>query len=163
MIRFGAFVAILGLFSGGGALAQDQGAPNAAPWTANCVSGGRSAAPLCQVEQRVVLAATGQLLTAVAIRFDGDNAGAELNVQVPFGLYLPSGLRLTLGADSLLDVPLVTCDAAGCYGVAMLDDDMLERLGGAAELTVTFEDMARNAVGVPVALLGFAEAVERAR
>lgn len=152
----------MGIFTAG-ALAQEAAPPGAGPWTADCVSAGRTASPICQMEQRVVLAATGQLLTALAIRFAGEGATPELSVQVPHGLYLPAGVTVSLGEESLLEVPLVTCDGGGCYGIAALDDAMLARLREAQEVTVTFEDVSRMAVGVPVAMLGFAEALERAR
>ena len=163
MIRSMVCLALVSMIAAGGVEAQEQAAAGAVAWTTSCASSGRAVEPACEAEQRVVLSSTGQLLAGLTVRFASSSAEPELTVQLPHGLYLPSGVRLSAGEDQVLDMPLVTCDGNGCYALTGLDGSLLDRLRDAQELTVTFEDMSRAAISVPVAMVGFAEAIERAR
>jgi len=77
------------------------------PWGSRCVALARESALDCLVEQKLIVANTGQLVGAVTIRIPGDTKQPVLMIQTPIGLYLPAGVTVDVdGANRLkcLDV-----------------------------------------------------------
>ena len=145
------------------AAAQAGGAPSPAPWGAFCSGDGRREALDCQIEQRVVVSNSGQLLAAVAVRLPRDGSAPVLVVQTPFGLFLPAGLKLAVDDKELKSLPLRTCDASGCYADTPATDDLVAAMQRGNTLSVTFEDVSQNKIAVPVSLYGFSAALDKAR
>lgn len=170
MLRFvGPLVAALSLLGTvGPSVAQDAAPPAAtpgpAPWDAFCTGQGRREALECEIRQRVVVAGTGQLLTGVTIKVPSDAAAqSAMMVQTPFGLFLPAGLTFAIDGAEVLSLPLQTCDGSGCYAGSPVSADLLAALQRGETLTVTFQDVQQNSIAVPVSLLGFSAALEKAR
>lgn len=145
------------------ATAQAGDAPGPAPWGAFCSSDGRREALDCQIEQRVVVSNSGQLLAAVAVRLPRDGSAPLLVVQTPFGLFLPAGLKLAVDDTELTSLPLRTCDASGCYADTPATDDLVAAMKRGNTLSVTFEDVRQNKIAIPVSLNGFSAALDKAR
>ncbi|HQZ12005.1 MAG TPA: invasion associated locus B family protein [Devosia sp.] len=146
-----------------GGAAEAAAAPAPAPWGAFCTSEGRREAPACQIEQRVVLSNSGQLLTAVAVSLPRDGSAPVLVVQTPFGLFLPAGLKLAVDDKELVSLALRTCDASGCYADTPATEELMVPMKRGNTLSVTFEDAAQNKIVVPVSLNGFSAALEKAQ
>lgn len=137
--------------------------PGPAPWGAFCTGESRHLPLDCQIEQRVVVSNSGQLLTAVVLKMPRSAGAPTLLVQTPFGLHLPSGLRLAVDDADVLTLPLRTCDATGCYAEAAANDDLVAAMRRGNTLTVAFKDVRENEIAVPVSLLGFSAALDKAR
>lgn len=142
---------------------QAPAAPPPAPWGTQCSGEDRTKALDCRLDQRVVLSTTGQLLTAVTVRLSPDGTEPVMMIQTPFGLFLPAGLRLAVDGAEVTTLPLQTCDAGGCYAGSTVSAELLAAMQRGATLTVTFQDVQKNDIAVPVSLLGFSEAYSRIR
>lgn len=160
-----AVVSVAGFLAGAvTALAQDAGAPVAAPaqpkWSTQCVGEGRLGPFVCSMQQSAVVSQTGQLVASVTIRV-GASGGPEIRLQVPVGLYLPAGVTLQVDDTPGQPIALDTCDADGCFVVTAMDEAMLQSLRGGARLTVTVQNFARKTLSVPFELAGFTAAYQK--
>jgi invasion protein IalB len=113
------------------------------------------------MEQTVVLTSSGQLLASVMLRFPANTREPVLMVQVPVGLFLPAGLSLQVDENKPVTLPLQTCDLKGCYAGAPVAADFLNAMKSGKRLLVTFQNMAKENVGVPLSLENFAEAYQK--
>jgi invasion protein IalB len=82
-------------------------------------------------------------------------------IQVPVGLYLPAGLNLQVDEGKPQPVPLQTCDLKGCYAGMQISPELLATLKAGKRLSMTFENLAKNNVTVPLVLDNFAEAFQK--
>jgi invasion protein IalB len=151
------------------ALAQAEGAAPAAPaeqpepqpWGARCAGQDRTQTLECIIEQRVVLSNTGQLLTAVTVRLPPDTGAPVMMVHTPLGLFLPAGVRIAIDGAELATMVIQTCDAQGCYAGDPVTPELLGALQRGGTMTVTFQNLEKQDIAVPVSLLGFTDAYAR--
>lgn len=166
LARLTAAAAIPVLFGISGAFGQDAVEPanpaaaQPAPWGARCTSAGREAKADCQMEQRVVISNTGQLLAAITIRVPIDSEAPVMMIQTPLGLHLPAGVKLDIDSAPVDTLPLQTCDGAGCYAALVVSPALVESLKRGTTLNVTFQDSTQRNIPVPVSLNGFTAAYE---
>ena len=165
---FPILTAVLTLGLAAPALGQAEGAPAAPaeqpapqPWGARCSGQDRTQTLDCLIEQRVVLSNTGQLLTAVTVRLPPDSGAPVMMVHTPLGLFLPAGLRITIDGAELATMALQTCDTQGCYAGDPVTPEVLTAMQRGETMTVTFQDLQRQDIAVPVSLLGFTDAFAR--
>ena len=130
-------------------------------WVARCVSESRQSPLECSVEQTVALNNSGQLFASLLVRVPADTRAPMLMIQVPNGLYIPAGLTLQVDEAKPQAVPLQTCDPKGCYGGMPVSAEFLASLKSGKRLTMTFQNMAKSNVTVPLALDNFAEAYQK--
>jgi invasion protein IalB len=140
--------------------------PNASPpagggWVSKCVSESRQSPVDCSIEQTVVLTNTGQLVASVLVRVPTDTRQPVMMIQVPVGLYLPAGLSLQIDDGKAQPVPLQTCDLKGCYAGMQVGPELIAALKAGKRLTMTFQNMAKTNVAVPLALDNFADAYQK--
>jgi len=79
-------------------------------------------------------------------------------VQVPLGLFLPSGLKLNVDDGASEELQLQTCDASGCYAGGQVSETLLAALKRGTTLSILFENLQRQPVTIPVQLAGFTAA-----
>jgi invasion protein IalB len=135
--------------------------PAGGGWISKCVSESRQTPVECSMEQTVVLTNTGQLLAAVLVRVPTDTHQPVMMVQLPVGLYLPAGLNLQVDDGKLQPIPLQTCDVKGCYAGIQISAELIASLKTGKRLTLTFQNLAKNNVVVPLALDNFADAYQK--
>ena len=89
------------------------------------------------------------------VRTDG---GGALGIGTPLPLFLPDGVRLTLGASEPRTIPWRTCDAEGCEARVPLEPKLLAdlRRERAGSVALTLETGERVRFGI--SLLGFTAA-----
>jgi invasion protein IalB len=135
------------------------------PWGSRCVALTRESALDCLVEQKLIVANTGQLLGAVTIRIPNDTKQPVLMIQTPIGLYLPAGVTVDVdGADRLkFKFQLQTCDANGCYVGSPMPKGLLDRMEKGQKLNVVFQNLQKQPITMSMALAGFAEAYQKVR
>jgi invasion protein IalB len=138
-------------------------ADNARPpeWVSRCASEARGGALECAIEQTVFLSKTGQLVAAVTIRVPADTRQPSLAIQVPVGLYLPAGVSLQIDEGKPLALVLQTCDLKGCYAATPVSPEMLAALKSGKTLIITFQNLNKEGIRVPLQLTNFAEAYQR--
>ncbi|QPF87509.1 invasion associated locus B family protein [Bradyrhizobium genosp. L] len=141
----------------------DAAAPagNNAGWVARCTSASRDAPLECAMEQTAVLSKTGQLVVLVNIRVPGDTRTPVALIQLPLGLNLPSGAKLQVDDGKTVDVPIQTCEARGCYINAPVGADVLAQLKSGKQLKVSFLNLAKETITIPMPLADFAAVYEK--
>jgi invasion protein IalB len=141
--------------------AQAGQPPKNPGWASRCTSESRQSPVECAMEQTVVLTSSGQLLASFVLRFPANTREPLMMVQVPVGLFLPAGLSLQVDENKPVTLALQTCDLKGCYAGAPVPADMLNAMKSGKRLLVTFQNMAKENVGVPLSLENFSEAYQK--
>jgi invasion protein IalB len=184
--RLAALVAILALGSIGASHAQQapksknaphaaqtpatppaEAAPAAAPaspppgWAVRCTSASREAPLECAMEQTAVLTKTGQLIVLVNIRVPSDTRVPVAMVQLPLGLNLPGGAKLQVDDGKTADLQIQTCENRGCYAGAAVTPDVLAALKTGKELKLSFQNLGKETITIPMPLTDFATAYEK--
>jgi invasion protein IalB len=136
--------------------------PPAAPgWAVRCSSGRRDAPLECAIEQTAVLTKTGQLIVLINIRVPGDTHTPVALVQLPLGLNLPIGAKLQVDDGKTVDLQIQTCENRGCYTSTVIAPDLLAALKSGKQLKVSFQDMAKETIAIPIPLADFAAAYDK--
>jgi invasion protein IalB len=137
---------------------------NAAPqpgWIARCTSASREAPLECAIEQTAVLTKTGQLIVLVNIRIPSDTHAPVILVQLPLGLNLPVGAKLQVDDGKVIDLPIQTCEARGCYASIPIAPDQLAAMKSGKQMKVSFQNLAKETITIPMPLADFAAAYDK--
>jgi invasion protein IalB len=146
-------------------------APDAAPanaatpaqpgWSARCSSASRNAPLECAIEQTAVLSKTGQLIVLVNIRVPSDTHIPVALIQLPLGLNLPVGAKLQVDDGKAIDLAIQTCENRGCYASAPIAPELLTVLRSGKQLKVSFQNLAKETITIPMPLADFAAAYDK--
>ncbi len=137
---------------------------NASPapgWIARCTSASRETPLECAMEQTAVFTKTGQLIVLVNVRVPSDTHAPVILVQLPLGLNLPVGAKLQVDDGKVVDLPIQTCEARGCYASAPIAADQLAAMKSGKQLKVSFQNMAKETIAIPMPLADFAAAYDK--
>jgi invasion protein IalB len=141
---------------------SDASSGNAQPgWVARCTSVSRDAPPECAIEQSAVLTKTGQLIVLVDIRVAADTRQPAALIQLPLGLNLPVGAKLQVDEGKAIDLPIQTCEQRGCYISAPVSAELLASLKSGKQLKISFQNMAKETISIPMPLSDFAAAYDK--
>jgi invasion protein IalB len=144
---------------------QAESAPAANPpppgWIARCSSASRQAPLECAIEQNAVLTKTGQLLVLINIRVPADTRAPVALVQLPLGLNLPAGAKLQVDEGKPVDLPVQTCENRGCYASTPVSAELLAALKSGKQLKISFQNMAKETIAIPMSLTDFAAAYDK--
>jgi invasion protein IalB len=136
--------------------------PAAQPgWAARCTSASRSAPLECAMEQTAVLTKTGQLIVLVNIRVPADTRAPVALVQLPLGLNLPGGAKIQVDDGKATDLQVQTCENRGCYAGSPITPDLLAALKSGKQLKVSFQNLAKENITIPIPLADFAAAYDK--
>jgi invasion protein IalB len=138
-----------------GAAAQQSG------WVVRCTSVSRDAPLECAMEQNAVLTKTGQTIVLINIRIAPDTRTPVALLQLPLGLNLPIGAKLQVDEDKTVDLPIQTCENRGCYASTPIAPDLLGTLRSGKQLKVSFQNMAKETIAIPMPLGDFAAAYDK--
>jgi invasion protein IalB len=142
-----------------------NGAPANSPpppgWVARCGSASRDAPLECAIEQNAVLPRTGQLVIAVNIRVPADTHTPSALIQLPLGLNIPNGAKLQVDDGKTADLQIQTCEARGCYAGTTIAPDLLAAMKSGKQLKVSFQNLAKETLTVPLPLADFAAAYDK--
>lgn len=130
-------------------------------WVARCASVARDAPLECAVEQNAVLPRTGQLVIAVNIRVPAETRAPSALVQLPLGLNIPAGAKLQVDDGTAVDLPVQTCEARGCYAGTAVAPELLAAMKAGKQLKVSFQNLNKETLTVPLPLADFASAYEK--
>jgi invasion protein IalB len=143
---------------------QAEAAPAAPPppgWSARCSSASRSAPLECLIEQTAVLTKTGQLIVLIDIRVPADTHAPVAVIQLPLGLNLPAGAKLQVDDGKTTDLQIQTCEQRGCYTNAPISPEMLAAMKTGKQLKVSFQNLAKEVIAIPMPLTDFAAAYDK--
>jgi invasion protein IalB len=141
---------------------QGEATPAASPgWAARCTSASRDAPLECAIEQTAILTKTGQLIVLVNIRVPSDTHTPVALVQLPLGLNLPVGAKLQVDDGKTVDLQIQTCENRGCYASTPLAPELLAALRSGKQLKVSFQNLGKETITIPMPLTDFATAYDR--
>lgn len=144
---------------------QAEAAPASGPaapgWVARCTSASRDAPLECAIEQTAVLTKTGQLIVLINIRVPSDTHTPVAIIQLPLGLNLPVGATLQVDDGKTSDLQIQTCEARGCYTNTPISPDMLAAMKSGKQLKVSFQNLAKEVITIPMPLTDFPAAYEK--
>jgi invasion protein IalB len=144
------------------AQAQPDGTPPQQPgWIARCTSASRDAPLECAIEQNAVLTKTGQTIVLINIRIAPDTRTPVALLQLPLGLNLPLGAKLQVDEGKTIDLQIQTCENRGCYASTPVAPDLLAALRSGKQLKVSFQNMAKETIAIPMPLNDFAAAYDK--
>jgi invasion protein IalB len=144
--------------------AEPTPATAAAPqpgWAARCTSPSREAPLECAMEQTAVLSKTGQLIVLVNIRVPSDTHTPVVLVQLPLGLNLPAGAKLQVDDGKVTELQMQTCEARGCYASSPVAPELLAALKSGKQLKVSFQNLGKETITIPMPLAEFAAAYDK--
>jgi invasion protein IalB len=130
-------------------------------WAARCGSASRDAPLECAVEQSAVLPRTGQLVILVNIRVPADTHTPSALIQLPLGLNLPGGAKLQVDDGAATDLQIQTCEARGCYAGTTIAPDLLAAMKSGKQLKISFQNLNKETLTVPLPLADFAAAYDK--
>jgi len=130
-------------------------------WVARCSSASRDAPLECAVEQTAVLTKTGQLIVLLNIRVASDTRQPIAIVQLPLGLNLPAGAKLQVDDGKVSELQIQTCEQRGCYANSPIPADMLAAMKTGKQLKVSFQNLAKESITIPMPLADFAAAYDK--
>jgi len=130
-------------------------------WAARCTGVSRNAPLECAMEQTAVLSKTGQLIVLVNIRVPADTRAPVALVQLPLGLNLSGGARLQVDDGKTADLQIQTCENRGCYAGSPIAPELLAALRSGKQLKVSFQNLAKETITIPMPLADFAVAYDK--
>jgi invasion protein IalB len=130
-------------------------------WAARCSSASRDAPLECAIEQTAVLSKTGQLIVLVNIRVTSDTHMPVALVQLPLGLNLPGGAKFQVDDGKATDLQIQTCENRGCYASTPIAADLLASMKSGKQLKVSFQNLGKETITIPMPLADFAAAYDK--
>ena len=97
----------------------------------------------------------------VNIRVPGDTRAPVAFVQLPLGLNVPVGAKFQVDDGKTVDLPIQTCENSGCYASAAITQELLGALKSGKQLKVSFQNLAKETITVPMPLNDFAATYDR--
>lgn len=172
----GAALLAAGIFSGTAEAQQAQPAPArpAAPaadpsqpaattatyqdWLVRCVS--QESGKVCEVVQNLQVQGQG-VVASIAVGRTDPKSPMSLVIQVPQGVWLPSGVKFQVSEKSKpLSLEYKKC-AQACVAEVQLDAAAVQSMKTATENgNFTFDDGAKRSVSLPVSFKGFGPALD---
>ncbi|WP_439404592.1 invasion associated locus B family protein [Bradyrhizobium sp. DASA03076] len=140
---------------------QAESTPPQPGWIARCTSASRDAPLECAIEQNAVLTKTGQTIVLINIRVAPDTRTPVALLQLPLGLNLPLGAKLQVDEGKTIDLQIQTCENRGCYASTPIAPDLLASLRSGKQLKVSFQNMAKETIAIPMPLNDFAAAYDK--
>jgi len=140
---------------------ENANTPAPPGWVARCSSASRGAPLECAIEQSAVLTKTGQLIVLVNVRVPAETRVPVALVQLPLGLNLPAGAKFQVDDGKTSDLQIQTCEARGCYANLQISPDVLAALKSGKQLKVSFQNLAKETITIPMPLADFAAAYEK--
>ena len=141
--------------------AASANTPASPGWVARCTSASRDAPLECAVEQTAVLTKTGQLIVLLNIRVAADTRQPIAVIQLPLGLNLPAGAKLQVDDGKVSDLQIQTCEQRGCYANSPIPADMLAAMKSGKQLKVSFQNLGKETITIPMPLTDFAAAYDK--
>ena len=135
---------------------EQQPAPQRA-WVLNCANQG--AGLVCTAGQLVVFR-QGQRVIRVnaAVRVDPKSKKPTLLLQLPLGIYLPSGVTLNFGGGKAKAIAFESCNPNGCVAENEMTAAEIKTLVQGADLKLTVRSSDKKPVEFNVPSKGFAAA-----
>ena len=101
------------------------------------------------------------MIVLINVRVSAETRAPVAIVQLPLGLNLPAGAKLQVDDGKTSDLQIQTCEARGCYANVPIAPDMLAAMKSGKQLKVSFQNLAKETITIPMPLADFAAAYEK--
>lgn len=144
-------------------------APSASPasptaaqqsWAVSCAAAGRAGVLNCAAEQKLIAQETGQTISGVSVRVPGDSRQPVLVFLLPFGLYLPAGVKAQVDQGEPIDLVVQTCEPAGCFAASPSSENLLALMVAGNKLEIRGVTTNNEPFSVTHPLNGFKAALD---
>ncbi len=140
----------------------ENASPTPVPgWAPRCGSISRDAPLECAIEQTAVLTKTGQTVVLVNIRVPSDTRAPVITIQLPLGLFLPAGAAVQVDDGKTTNFQIQTCEQRGCYAGGPLAADLIAAMKSGKEFKVSFQNLSKESIAIPLPLNDFASAYDK--
>ena len=128
-------------------------------WTKKCETRPGTQEQNCFLTQLVIHQQNekrhGVLLVAVGYLGDKKRPGAIFRVPLALGVYLPSGMTLTVPSVKPMRIAFDACLPGGCSGATPLSDDVITAMKKANDGSVEIRNIRRQNLRLPISFKGF--------
>ena len=123
-------------------------------WIMRCPDGKESRVNPCILFHRILLD-NGYPLVVVQISRSAQQQGDFLAIfDVPLGVYLPTGITVTIDEGETFRLNFERCDQNGCYAGTILSNEIIESLKRGKKALLSFVDAASQKITATVSLSG---------
>jgi invasion protein IalB len=82
-------------------------------------------------------------------------------VQLPLGLNLPGGAKIQVDDGKATDLQIQTCENRGCYAGTPISSELLAAMKTGKQLKLSFQNLAKETITIPMPLADFAAAYDK--
>ncbi len=131
-------------------------------WTVRCVQAEGQPQRQCEMVQSASVKGQANPISEIAIGRPDKAAPIKIVIQLPIGVSLPNGAKLTFDPKTqALTAAFKRCLPAVCFADTELKDDVVKRLRSTVEQgQLQFEDGNRQPITLPVSFKGFSQAFD---
>lgn len=130
-------------------------------WTLRCVVAADKHKK-CEVTQATHVQGRQRPVSQIAISEPVKGSPAKMVVQLPIGIWLPAGVKVSYGANEpAVIASFKRCVPDACFADATLTDAQLDKMKSAKKSGhLEFENGTQNLLKLPISFRGFAEALD---
>lgn len=124
-------------------------------WRVACEKPEGADADVCHIFQNLTMKENGQQILNVMVGYLPSKPEPVMILTLPLGIALPPGVQVQVDEGKTGRAPIETCTPQGCRVGIPLVDEFLTSLKMGNTLNVTFANLQRKGLSVPVSLSGF--------
>jgi invasion protein IalB len=136
-------------------------AQEAAAWRVECSGDGKTLD--CRAVQQLFQRDTRQLLVSMLVRKAPDPKAALITLQLPLGLNLTEPVQLKVDNGQPERQPIQTCTNTGCFVSLTAGERLVTAMRSGTEIKITVQDASKTPIEMPLPLLGFGLAFDKAK
>lgn len=158
-----AAIAITGLVASsllmsGSALAVESG-KIFKDWRAQCETAPETGKEVCHIFQNLTTKDDGKQILNVMIGYLPNKEEPVMILTLPLGIALPPGVQIQIDEGKAARAPVETCTPQGCRVGIPVTDDFINMMKKGNTMKVTFANLKRKGLTIPVSLSGFSAGI----
>lgn len=127
-------------------------------WTYECEQEDPEADEECFISQNLVLRESGERVLRATVGYNEQDLLIGV-ITLPLGISLPPGAMLQVDDNEPVSILILSCTLAGCQAGYRFTDDIIASFKKGTSAKVTFYDLNRAPVTIPLSLKGFTAAL----
>jgi invasion protein IalB len=128
-------------------------------WKIQCETPQGLTEEVCHAFQVVSMKEKNQNILHVAVGYPPNQDTPIVIITVPLGVALQTGVQVKVDEGTALPFPFNVCLPNGCQAGIKLESPLLDEFKKGSKLTVTFGNLKRQGLNVPVSLKGMTKAL----
>lgn len=112
----------------------------------------------CQIAHRVVATDASQVVLVFALAAASEAEAPNVQIALPLGVALQSGIQLVIGTDYQTGIPISRCTPQGCLVEGTMGESLISAMRRGRAGTVVVLNERGDAIQIPFSLMGFTDA-----